>query len=187
MSLKVVMAVFPLNDIFFETPCRYNVKFESQIESSEKERWCVEKWRVSRKSVNCRTLENWWWSETELNWLCPYWVCSARQLALTHFRSYFGKLYEYPPQYLRHTARPHLQPFKGKQRLYTAQEINGSLMGRSSVKHREWIRGVKLRGTSVKFPFPNVCGDMFSISVDEANSDSDSDLLNHCTIVSRLD
>ena len=112
---------------------------------------------------------------------------TARQLALTHFRSYFGKLYEYPPQYLRHTARPHLQPFKGKQRLYTAQEINGSLMGRSSVKHWEWIRGVKLRGTSVKFPFPNVCGDMFSISVDEANSDSDSDLLNHCTIVSRLD
>ena len=60
-------------------------------------------------------------------------------------------------------------------------------MGRGSVKQWEWIRGVKLKGISVKFPFPNVCGDMFSISVDEANSDSDADLLNHCAIVSRLD
>ena len=54
--------------------------------------------------------------------------------------------------------------------------------------------GVDTRGKSernitisVKFPFPNVCGDMFSISVDEANSDSDAGLLNHCAIVSRLD
>ena len=25
MSLKVVMAVFPLNDIFFETPCTFSI------------------------------------------------------------------------------------------------------------------------------------------------------------------